>query len=144
MRLTIELGPQVVHLLKAIVGIEAGRQAPRREAPTNRAAISESSPPTGINEIQTQFEELKELVRTMRNPVIEKEFYSVEEVAERTQRAGVIKYTKFTIRQACNLGRIPGAKKSNTGRHWLIPYEAVRRLLNEGLPPQSPHTSQVR
>jgi hypothetical protein len=143
MRLTIELGPQVVQLLKSILGVETARQPPHR-GPQNRATICEPSSPADTSHIQTQLEELKELVRTMRNPVIEKEFYSVEEVAERTQREGVTKYSKFTIRQACNLGRIPGAKKSHTGRNWRIPHETVRRILNEGLPPQSSHTSQVR
>jgi len=40
-----------------------------------------------------------------------------------------------TIRQACNLGRIPDARKTSNG--WRIPRAAIERIENEGLPPIS-------
>ena len=143
MCLTIELGPRTIQLLNGILSLKQTVPKANRFMPQKtRIAPEPSFPALDIN-LQAQLEELIELVRTMRTPVIEKEFYSVDEVAERTQREGVTKYNKFTIRQACNLGRIPGAKKSHTGCKWLIPYEAVKRILNEGLPPPSPHAPRV-
>ena len=57
-----------------------------------------------------------------------KDWYTPKEAAEVVPR-----YKEATIRQACNLGRIPEARKIS--RQWYIPREAVERLANLGLPP---------
>ncbi len=67
------------------------------------------------------------------NPPIEKEWFSPKEVAEMTQKDGTIHYTYYTIREACNKGRIAGAKKATDSTRWLIPREALKQLLECGL-----------
>jgi hypothetical protein len=65
---------------------------------------------------------------------VEKEVYTTEEVAERLT-ALKRKVTPWTVRQWCNLGQVPGAKKvRGQGRNgeWRIPHEALLRLQNEG------------
>jgi hypothetical protein len=59
---------------------------------------------------------------------LKKEWYTPKEASEITSR-----YKAATIRQACNLGRIPEAKK--VSRQWYIPHQAVERIANLGLPP---------
>jgi hypothetical protein len=61
--------------------------------------------------------------------------YSVEEVAELTQTHGVKSYRPFTVRLACKDERIPEASKLEGGK-WVIPREAVLRILQDGLPPE--------
>jgi hypothetical protein len=61
--------------------------------------------------------------------------YSVEELAELTQTHGVKSYRPFTVRLACKDARIPEAAKLEGGK-WVIPREAVLRILQEGLPPE--------
>jgi hypothetical protein len=139
----LELGPQTVQFLKGILGMNEAASQAHRLKPRDKTAVLEPPPTPDLSQFQTQFEELKELIRTMRTPTVEKEFYSVGEVAERSQREGITKYTRYTIRQACNMGRIPGAKKSHNRRNWLIPFAAVRQILNEGLPPYPPRTTSV-
>ena len=59
----------------------------------------------------------------------EKETYTVEEAAHRLNRS------TWTVRQWCNKGQVPGAKKvrgmGRTGE-WRIPHEALVRAQNEG------------
>ena len=57
-----------------------------------------------------------------------KDWYTPKEAAEVLSQ-----YKEATIRQACNLGRIPEAEKIS--RQWRIPREAVERIANLGLPP---------
>lgn len=66
---------------------------------------------------------------------LEKSHYSCAQVAELTQEFGSKRYRAFTIRLACNESRVPDAEKTESGT-WLIPREAVLRILNEGLPPE--------
>jgi hypothetical protein len=61
--------------------------------------------------------------------------YSVDEVAELTQVYGVKSYRSFTVRLACKDERIPEATKLENGK-WVIPREAVLRILQEGFPPE--------
>jgi predicted site-specific integrase-resolvase len=56
----------------------------------------------------------------------EKKFFSVDETAE------VTGFKPWTIRQACNKGRIKG-RKGDDGR-WRVPHDEVLRLQEEGLP----------
>ena len=64
-------------------------------------------------------------------PVKRKEWYTTKEAADLLPD-----YTAGTLRQACNLGRIPDAKK--VGREWRIPLAAINRIANEGLPSPAP------
>jgi transposase len=60
---------------------------------------------------------------------VEKETYNTEEVAQRVGRA------EWTVRQWCNKGQVPGAKKVHgRGRQgeWRIPHEELVRLQNDG------------
>ena len=43
--------------------------------------------------------------------------------------------TGYTVRLACNDGRIPDAVKQANGK-WAIPGDVVERILAEGLPPE--------
>ena len=67
--------------------------------------------------------------------VLVKGAYSVEELAELTHTHGVKSYQPFTVRLACKDARIPEATKLEGGK-WVIPREAVLRILQEGLPPE--------
>lgn len=60
-----------------------------------------------------------------------KEWFSASEVASLSHLHGVTRYSAWTIRQACNTGRVRGAKKE--GNKWLLPATTVQRLLNHGL-----------
>jgi len=69
------------------------------------------------------------------NHAIEKEFYTVNEVASRTQSGGVASYAAWTIRQACNSGRIAEAQRGQN-RQWRIPHAALLQILQRGLATQ--------
>ena len=60
-----------------------------------------------------------------------KAYYTVEEFAEKVGRAA------YSIRQACNLGRIRGEKASHCGKHqrWSISHKELERYQKEGLLP---------
>lgn len=61
-----------------------------------------------------------------------KEWYTIPEAAER------LKLAVWTVRQACNQGRIR-AEKQRFGRggegQWRIPHDEISRIQKEGLPP---------
>lgn len=61
--------------------------------------------------------------------------YSVNEVARLTGPYGVRKSAPYTVRLACLDGRIPEAKRNESG-HYRIPREAVLRILKDGIPPE--------
>jgi len=61
------------------------------------------------------------------DPSPKKNWYTTKEAAE-----ALPSYKETTLRQACNLGRIPDAKKIN--REWRIPRKAVELISNVGLP----------
>lgn len=67
--------------------------------------------------------------------VVAKSQYTISEVAELTANYGITKYTDWTIRYACNEGRIPDANKLGNGQ-WRLPREVVMRILEEGIPPE--------
>jgi hypothetical protein len=61
-----------------------------------------------------------------------KDFYSVEEVAERVDRS------EYQIREWLRFGRMHGVKRSvGRGAHkeWAIPHDELNRYLNHGLRP---------
>lgn len=80
-----------------------------------------------LNEIINRLDRLERHVD--RPPA--KEWYTTEEVAS------LIGKSPWTVRQACNTGRIEGAKKVRAGRgrkgEWRVSHAAVERLQNEGL-----------
>lgn len=69
------------------------------------------------------------------NDVLVKTHYSPSEVADLTKQFGSKAAKTFTVRLACADGRIPEAQKLDDGR-WLIPREAVLRILSQGIPPE--------
>jgi excisionase family DNA binding protein len=75
-----------------------------------------------------QLGELRELIVQEKGEIV-KEFYSTREVAKRTGLA------EYTIRQACNTGRIDAEKAGNgKGSEWRIPHATLQQLLQSGLP----------
>lgn len=92
----------------------------------DRAAIK--SLKADMAEIKTELAQIKELLTAQRGEVV-KEAYTVEEVAEKT------KYKPFTIRQACNKGRINGAYKGRD-HAWRIPRNSLLDILTNGLSPE--------
>ena len=82
---------------------------------------------SGISDLRTELAEIKELLVAERGEIV-KESYTVEEVAKKTKLA------PYTIRQACNKGRIQGAYKGQD-RAWRIPQSVLLTIQNDGLPP---------
>jgi hypothetical protein len=80
-----------------------------------------------ITALEAKLDQLASQTKPEREPT-KKEWYTPKETTE-----VVPQYKEATIRQACNLGRIPEAKKIS--RQWRIPREAVERIANLGLPP---------
>ena len=63
-----------------------------------------------------------------------KEWYSTAEIAEQLGKA------EFTVREWCRLGRVKAEKKEcGRGVHgeWMISFEELTRIRNEGLLPES-------
>lgn len=89
---------------------------------------------------------LNQLVKSTIFPHLEevliKPYYTTTEVAELSQIYGPIKYAAFTLREACNEGRIPEAFKQSN-RNWAIPREAAQKILEVGLG-QRKHNNQNR
>ena len=69
------------------------------------------------------------------NDVVCKEGYSCSEVSELSQTLGIRKYRPYTVRLACSDERVPEATKREDGS-WVIPRQAVLRILHDGLPPE--------
>ena len=67
-----------------------------------------------LSQVKADLAQIKELLSADRGEVV-KEAYTVEEAATRT------KYKPFTLRQACNKGRIKGAYKGRD-HAWRIPH----------------------
>ncbi len=78
-----------------------------------------------LSNIEAELAELKSLITAEKGEVV-KEAYTVKEVA---RKAGL---SEFTIRHACNKGRIKGAYKAKDGR-WRIPHESLVDIRNNGL-----------
>ena len=92
----------------------------------DRAAIK--SLKADMTEIKTELAQIKELLTAQKGEIV-KEAYTVEEVAKKTN------YKPFTIRQACNKGRIKGAYKGRD-HAWRIPHASLLDFLTNGLPPE--------
>ena len=81
-----------------------------------------------IAEMKAELVQIKELLSADRGEVV-KEVYTVDEAAEKT------KYQPFTIRQACNKGRIKEAYKGRD-HAWRIPRASLLDIVSNGLPPE--------
>jgi len=81
-----------------------------------------------IAEMRADLVQIKELLSAERGEVV-KECYTVDEVAEKT------KYQPYTIRQACNKGRIREAYKGRD-HAWRIPRASLLDIVSNGLPPE--------
>jgi hypothetical protein len=78
---------------------------------------------------------LQHIVRTPLSETLSKPAYSCRELARLSQTHGTQSYAEFTIRLACNDGRVPEASKRENGT-WSIPRVAAQRILEDGLPPE--------
>jgi len=74
--------------------------------------------------------EIKQLLESKQQRPTAKEWYTVKEAAELTE------LSEWTLRQACNTGRITG-EKGPDGK-WRISRETLREIQNRGLP-ADPH-----
>jgi len=79
-----------------------------------------------LAQVKAELAQIKEMLTAQKGEVL-KEAYTVEEVAEKA------KYKPFTIRQACNKGRIKGAYKGRDGA-WRVPHASLLDIINNGLP----------
>ena len=83
-----------------------------------------------IKGMEHQISEIRDLLKRQVRlaGATDRKSYTVDEVAELTE------YKPWTLRQACNKGRIRG-QKGDDGR-WRVPREEVARLQECGLPPE--------
>ena len=81
-----------------------------------------------LTQVKAELAQIKELLTTDRGEAV-KEAYTIEEVAEKT------KYKPFTLRQACNKGRIKGAYKGRD-HAWRVPHASFLDIITNGLPPK--------
>ena len=99
--------------------------SPSRPA-TNRDAEDQSLTPSVLDELA----EIRRLVLEKRPAPEGKEWYDIKEAADETG------FKPYTIRQACNVGRIKAdwrRKHPRTGR-WRIHRDAILWIRNHGLP----------
>lgn len=84
-----------------------------------------------------RLDRIEEMLRTLVQQRMVKEFYSTTEVAEMLGKA------EFTIREHCRLSRIRASKVNGRGEfgEWRISHDELTRLQNEGL---LPDPSRVR
>lgn len=71
---------------------------------------------------------LARLERALGPPPPEKPGLTVPEAAR------TLGLSNYTVRLACNTGRVKATKADN-GRDWLIPPDEVERVRRDGLPP---------
>ncbi len=83
-------------------------------------------------------ETLAEIHEMLANRQIEKDWYTVREMAD------ILKRSEFTVREWCRLGRV-FAEKRTCGRghskEWIVASEELTRIQNEGLLPLSRRSS---
>jgi hypothetical protein len=81
-----------------------------------------------------RIDRIEQILAKSHELAIEKPFITPKELASHSAEFGVINYSYFTLRQACNHGRIVGAIKQPHSKQWLIPRDAAELILSEGLP----------
>lgn len=75
---------------------------------------------------------LAEIHQMLANRQVEKDWYTVRELAE------ILDRSDFTIREHCRLGRIFAEKRAcgrGNSKEWIVSAEELRRIQNEGLLP---------
>ena len=81
--------------------------------------------------IDGKIEEMRHTLLEQRTSQLDKEWYTIAETSAATG------FKPFTLRQCCNLGRIPEQwtnKHHRTGE-WRIHRDAIEQIRNRGLPP---------
>jgi excisionase family DNA binding protein len=76
-----------------------------------------------INRIESRLEQIERHLKIG----VARQAYTVAQAAER------LGLSEWTVRQACNKGRIHASKARN-GREWRIPHDELVRVEAEGLP----------
>jgi hypothetical protein len=99
------------------------------------SASSAGTPADGVAELRADLAEIKLLLQKQQKVVqpLNKTSYTVSEVAEATG------YSLWTLRHACNKGRIKADKGPNG--QWRIKREQLLAIQNEGLPPEHRETT---
>ena len=105
--------------------LEALRQNIKRELLTDLSALIET--PAFVKQIGDYV--LRQVQGTLTGEP-QQQNYSVKQLAAATASHGVKKYTAWSIRQACNEGRIQADKNANG---WFIPFSEVQRMLDGGI-----------
>ncbi len=105
--------------------------APATDSSSPAGAIADSSTgatPNRLAAMESSIAEMHKLLKSQQAGSVEKDWYSVDEVAKLTE------FSEWTIRNACNKGRI-AAEKGPDG-HWRIARRELAKIQNHGLPKQ--------
>ena len=110
-----------------VMGNGQAVELPISDAETTRQILS------SIAEIRRELASIRQSLDCRAENAVQtmpsKEWYSVRDVAERTR------YSAYTIRQACNTGRIPSEhRKKIENDEWRISASGLETIQNEGLP----------
>ena len=91
---------------------------------------------TGRPELETRISGMEsmlaEIHQMLSDRQVEKDWYTVREVAE------ILKRSEFTVREWCRLGRVFAEKRAcgrGHSKEWIIAAEELVRIQNEGLLP---------
>ena len=82
---------------------------------------------------------LAEIHKMLANRQVEKDWYTVREVAE------ILKKSEFTVREWCRLGRVFAEKRAcgrGHSKEWIVASTELLRIQNEGLLPLKPFHSR--
>lgn len=84
-----------------------------------------------MEKINRELAEIRKLLLAQRSNELVQEWYTVPEAAELTE------LQPYTVRQACNLGRIreEWRKKDHRTGKWRVHRDAITWIRNHGLPP---------
>lgn len=113
---------------------------PAHFQPTS-ASGEEADRETGISEVNRRLQRIEEVLSSLVNQQAIKEWYTTAEVAELLEKA------EFTVREWCRLGRIHADKRCcgrGSSQEWMIAYQEVQRIRNEGLLPNPRRYRHVR
>ena len=90
---------------------------------------SESELETRISGMESMLSEIHEMLA---NRQVEKDWYTVREVAE------ILERSEFTVREWCRLGRVFAEKRAcgrGHSKEWIVSSAELHRIQNEGLLP---------
>ena len=127
-----QVGPDATAARRALEAAwqeDQARVAPATDSSSPANAVTESSAgvtPDQLAELKSGIAELKRLFKSQQAGQDEKEWFSVNEVAELTS------FREWTIRDACNKRRI-SAEKGPDGK-WRISRDELVKIQNHGLP----------